>query len=184
MACEPDTRQIPHQRLKTAAGIALLLSAVGLLVCIVALRCHGLADNTATVGQTPVQTDMAVQAGVVRLDGADTNSSAASCPIQVLASCGRLEYQRGANTETWKTETSQDGTELACNVLLELQEQGCQLVQYGYLDVSGLAWGCLVSCPDGSALSVTLIPQQLGQPAGDNNPLQVTALRFLVPEAK
>jgi hypothetical protein len=102
--------------------------------------------------------------------------------LLAVAELGDLSYQVTADSETWQTSSTSPSAALAQPLLLEMQSGGYQLAYAGYLDISGIAWGCVAACPDGSAISVVLRPEKLGEEPGPGNPLSVTVTHTFVPE--
>ena len=61
---------------------------------------------------------------------------------------------------TWTYKSDDDASECAKAVLESLEQSGATLMESGFLDVSGNAWGCAADMNDGSSsVMVTMIPQ-------------------------
>jgi hypothetical protein len=57
-----------------------------------------------------------------------------------------------------------------------------RLVEAGYLDLSGEAWGCTLEDDGEASLIITLIPEKPFRQRSAANPLRMTLIRTAVPQ--
>lgn len=122
---------------------------------------------------------------------ASTESSASSanntfikrdCPLTLPESCSSLNYQEGVFSETWRSYSNEDCRDMAARLLTDLQQAKAQLLHAGYLDISAEAWGCAVKTAKDEALTITLIPQEIGSIQADDTKLCVSVVRIKAPD--
>lgn len=105
-----------------------------------------------------------------------------ACPLALQSSSVPLEYQEGVFCETWRGLSDKSCKDLAAQTLVGLQQAQAQLIHAGYLDIEGEAWGCAIKTVDEEALTITLIPQDLGAARAEDNQLCMTVLRIRTPD--
>ena len=70
-----------------------------------------------------------------------------------------VSHASSEGTSRWRYRVTSTAEEAALNLLPLLEKSGAGMVESGYLDISGNAWGCVCSLPDDAgALIVTLLP--------------------------
>jgi hypothetical protein len=95
----------------------------------------------------------------------------------------RVEKSWHAETlESWKLLSDLSCADYARKVLASIQEQNFELVEAGFMDLSGECWGCVFKGAQGEALSVLLMPLHLFSPRSESNVLTVTVLHYLAYE--
>jgi hypothetical protein len=104
------------------------------------------------------------------------------CPVAFPSGCTSMQVHRGANLESWQALSERDCRDVAREVLLELRNEGYELVRADFLDLSGESWGCAVKTVSGESLIVSLIPERLGSPRSENNKLMVTVTHIVEPD--
>ena len=92
------------------------------------------------------------------------------------------EYRHFPTLDSWKLSSDLACAEYAMALLESLQSQGFELIEAGYMDLSGECWGCVLRSADGESLSVMLIPERPFSPRSSANRLVVTILRYLQPQ--
>lgn len=139
--------------------------------------------------ERPESTNSAESAEVMSADESTANaqdrvaaelaSAPARLPLQ-LAGCAQVnEYQRTDTLESWRLLSNETCADFALLVLNALQEQEVELVQAGFMDISGESWGCVYIDSNGESLSVTLMPQSPFSPRSNSNVLAVTVIHYL-----
>jgi hypothetical protein len=63
-------------------------------------------------------------------------------------------------------------------LLYALRDGGFELVEAGYMDLLGQAWGCTVQGGQGESLVIALRPAVAGAARCSSNPLQATIIRI------
>jgi len=154
----------------------------------------GAADSSAAQASTTANgafatgsiswTQMLRSSGPVALEGSLV--AAAALPLALPAGCTLFDYQQNGSVEVWRATTQASCVDTAASLLANLEAGGGVLVQDGYLDLGGQAWGCTVRWPLAqdldAALVVTLIPQTIGIGRSDSNLLVVSIMRISLPE--
>jgi hypothetical protein len=92
-----------------------------------------------------------------------------------------VAYNRATASESWRLRNGSGCREAAQELLYNLRAQGCELVQAGYLDLSGEAWGCSVQEGGGAVWTLTLMPQVPLAERSATNQLNLVATRFMAP---
>lgn len=103
------------------------------------------------------------------------------CPVRLPPECIRTTHTQRAVSESWRATSMRQCCDVARDILLNLQEDGFELVKAGFLDISGEAWGCTVVSAQGETMVITLVPQTLGLGIGQDNRLQITITHIGVP---
>jgi hypothetical protein len=106
---------------------------------------------------------------------------AVACPLLLPTSASGLSYQKGLLTESWKAYSTKPCQEVARELLELLSAQGVNLLEAGTMDLSGEAWGCTVKSLQDEALTLTLVPEKLGQQRDADNRLCITVVRINQP---
>lgn len=92
------------------------------------------------------------------------------------------EYHRFSTLERWKYQSDLACAEYARALLGSLRSQGLELVEAGYMDLSGECWSCILTDANNAVITVTLIPERPFSPRSSTNCLVVTVLRYLQPQ--
>ncbi|MCL1847619.1 MAG: hypothetical protein FWF91_06625 [Coriobacteriia bacterium] len=141
--------------------------------------------NPMVMSQAPASQAPAGQAPVGQAP-ADTRKGMPAfpdtCPVRLPAGCTGLVHSQGSTSESWSAYSVLECREVAQELLLALRDDGFELVKAGFLDISGYAWGCTVKAPDNSSFVITLIPQRIGMPSGEDNRLSITIVHIVPPD--
>jgi len=110
-------------------------------------------------------------------------SSAVPVPFSGLEGFGRVnEYQQTQTLESWRIVSEQSCSTYASEALAAIQSQNLELVEAGYMDLSGESWGCVLRGADNESFLITLIPEHPFSPRSDTNRLVVNILYYLQPK--
>ena len=105
-----------------------------------------------------------------------------SCPVRLTSDCSEVKYRQGFTTESWSAYSVLECRAATKELLLGLREDGFELVQYGFLDLSNDAWGCVVKSQDDTSYVISLIPEKIGMPSSPTNKLVITVVHIQAPE--
>jgi hypothetical protein len=157
------------------------------------------ADGKEVAGESPVRNgDTAAERG----EEADGNDSAGGAdednlatesqdgvrvfiqnpPFVLPASLQPRGYEKGSGIETWKAVSDGSCRDVARDLLLRLRDSGMELVEAGYLDLFGEAWGCVLEDNGEASLTIVLIPEEPFRQRGASNLLRMTMIRTAVPQ--
>ncbi len=103
-------------------------------------------------------------------------------PLPLAAFEQVSEYQRSATVESWRLVTSESCADYALRVLESLQAQDVELLEAGFMDLSGENWGCVFKGANDESFSIVLMPERPFSPRSETNLLVVNVLHYLVPE--
>ena len=154
------------------------------LVAGAAILCEKLLFSTEAGmhPETSADSGMVLPALVETQQGEASSVVIAALPI-VFADSGRIdEYRRAETLESWKLISELPCSDYALSVLESISSQGFELVEAGFMDLSGECWGCVFSGANGESLSVILMPERPFSPRSDTNRLVVNILHYLQPE--
>ncbi|MDR0347244.1 MAG: hypothetical protein LBH56_02590 [Coriobacteriales bacterium] len=115
------------------------------------------------------------------LDGDEDGTFLCAPPVPLPPSLRPHGYTRGTNIETWKARGEASCKDVAKELLLELQRSGMKLVEAGYLDLYGEAWGCTLDERGEASLVIMLIPEKPLALRSETNQLCVTVIRTSLP---
>lgn len=93
-----------------------------------------------------------------------------------------VAYTSAETLESWRVVSDESCRAAALTVLESVRAAGYELVQAGYLDVSGESWGCVFVDDTGGSVTVTLLPERPFNVRSDENGLVLTIIRYLSPE--
>jgi len=165
-----------HRALLTLTCCVLIVAAViGLRMLL--LSAEQEPDPEAT---TVLQRDFA--ASEEEQQGSMSAIATAELPFKLTESGRVEEYRRYKTLESWKLTSELSCSEYAQGVLRSLQSQNLELIEAGYMDLSGECWGCVFIGANNESLSVMLLPERPFSPRSDNNRLVVNILHYLQPE--
>lgn len=179
------TRAYKKRVAKLGALGAILLAATVALGMVLLTPNNG-ATNTASLtedahanGQTQQRSASSQQNASVQQNSRALESvNLPPVPLDVGNYTGAYEYQAAQTLESWQLTTTEECASYALSVLESIKVQNLELVEAGFLDVSGQSWGCVVVGPEGESLQVTLIPERPFSSRSDENPLVVRVLRY------
>ncbi|MCL2807712.1 MAG: hypothetical protein FWD27_06100 [Coriobacteriia bacterium] len=92
------------------------------------------------------------------------------------------EYRHAETLESWRLISELSCSDYALAVLEYLHSQGLELLEAGYMDLSGQSWGCVFKGANNESFSVILMPERPLSPRSDTNRLVVNILHYLQPE--
>ncbi|MDR2957225.1 MAG: hypothetical protein LBU61_03455 [Coriobacteriales bacterium] len=99
------------------------------------------------------------------------------CPIPLAGFCHEVSYNPDQNNSIWQGSSELSCADAAEQVLVLLQNDEWVLEEYGYLDLFGNAWGCVVSKKEnGEALVITVMPKHKYEPISSDNPMLTNVL--------
>ncbi len=93
------------------------------------------------------------------------------------------EFRENNICRVWNYKTTDDARSCGEHVLGQLQAIGGTILESGYLDLGGSAWGCAFDPCDGTSFVVTMIPQKLGIEVSGTNELRITVTQYMVGDA-
>jgi hypothetical protein len=102
-------------------------------------------------------------------------------PFVFPASLRPQGYEQGRYTETWRAVSNESCRDIARELLLQLRGSGMELVEAGYLDLFGEAWGCTLEDAGEASITIVLIPERPFSQRSTSNPLRMTLIRTTVP---
>jgi hypothetical protein len=105
-----------------------------------------------------------------------------SPPFVLPASLQPRAYEKGNSIETWEAVSDGSCRDVARDLLLRLRGSGMELVEAGYLDLFGEAWGCVLEDNGEASLAIVLIPEEPFRQRGASNLLRMTMIRTAVPQ--
>ena len=107
------------------------------------------------------------------------NQDAPQCPVALFDYCYQVDYQDSDEYSLWRGMSDVSCGNAAEAVLLSLRDQGWSLDEYGYMDLFGNAWGCIVSNREsGQVLVVTIMPNHKYEQPGEGNPMITSVMYF------
>ena len=89
-------------------------------------------------------------------------------------------FSENSICRVWSYKTTDDSRICGEHVLGQLKAIGGTILESGYLDLGGSAWGCAFDPCDGTSLVVTMIPQKLGSEVSSTNELCITVTQYMV----
>ena len=116
--------------------------------------------------------------GGIRESEIDWTPARTELPLRLSDFESGGEYQCSETLESWRFLSSASCTDVAIGILEEIHEQQFELLEAGYMDLSGECWGCVFIGSEGESLSVMLIPERPFSSRSDANLLVVNVLHF------
>jgi hypothetical protein len=116
------------------------------------------------------------------VEAARGNGTAVVSPVPLGPGWRHAGEERGRYTEQWQATGDVDWVAAARDLLLAMRDGEFELIESGYLDLRGDAWGCTVRDPQGRTFVVTLMPELPLVGRGEGNPLKLTITRFDEPD--
>jgi hypothetical protein len=105
-----------------------------------------------------------------------------SPPFVLPASLQPRAYEKGNSIETWEAVSEGSCRDVARDLLLRLRDSGMKLVEAGYLDLFGEAWGCALEDNGEASLTIVLVPEEPFKQRGASNLLRMIMIRTAVPQ--
>jgi hypothetical protein len=105
-----------------------------------------------------------------------------SPPFSLPASLRPESYEQGENIESWWAFSEGSCKDVARDLLLQLRESEMKLVEAGYLDLFGEAWGCTLEDGGEASITIILMPKEPFRQRSTSNPLRMTLIRTPVPQ--
>ncbi len=102
-------------------------------------------------------------------------------PLQLSVSSQVNRYHRADTLESWKILSEKSCADFALIVLEAIHAQKGELLQAGFMDLSGECWGCVFT-ENGNSISVMLMPEHPFSPRSEDNLLVVSILHYLEQE--
>jgi hypothetical protein len=103
-------------------------------------------------------------------------------PFSLPPSLQPQGYEAGRYVESWRAVSDEPCRDVAKDLLTELRSSGFELVEAGYLDLFGEAWGCTLKGDGAASLTITLIPARPLQRRSADNPLQMVLVWAAMPQ--
>lgn len=163
------------------SSLLLLGFAVSALALMVALSVSLLAPSQNESEQGPaIEPSLATTTATD--DSAESNTSELSAPelpLELTIVAEQSEYHAAETLERWRLLSDATCADYALAVLESIHAQDLELVQAGFMDVSGESWGCVFIGNTGESLAITLIPENPFSSRSESNQLVVSILRYL-----
>jgi len=176
-------KDLVRARLKTSRRAPLLLAGSALVIGMALL-------GMALLGPSEAEVSVGIQAesgsAPLPYEGAEPGALpalvAAPLPFELAEAGWVHEYQRGETLESWKFISELPCADYAINVIESIQSEGLELIEAGYMDLSGECWGCVFIGANNESLMVILLPERPFSPRSDTNKLAVNIIHYLQPE--
>ena len=104
-------------------------------------------------------------------------------PLRLSDSDHAVEYRRAETLESWRLLSDESCADYALTILEDIHAQGFELVEAGFMDVSGESWGCVFMGSNGESLSIMLVPERPFSSRSEANLLVVNILHYLEQES-
>jgi len=166
-----------NRRVLWVIGCCVLLAGIVFLVQMI-LSLAGVETSEeapAFSGSSPTALDE------TQRDGAN-GIAIATLPFDFADSGQISAYRCGETLESWSLMSEQSCTSYAQSVLESIQLQELELVEAGFMDLSGECWGCVFKGANDESLMVVLMPERPFSPRSDNNQLVVNVIHYLQPD--
>jgi hypothetical protein len=170
------------------------LLAVAVVFVLVSVLAAGLLSNGQSGVENLVAEAREESVGEVAIERADTAPDTEavverggevfiqSPPFALPASLQPKGYEKGNSIETWEAVSDGSCRDVARDLLLRLRTSGMELVEAGYLDLFGEAWGCTLEDNDEASLTIVLIPEAPFKQRSAANLLRMTMIRIALPQ--
>ncbi|MGI6221260.1 MAG: hypothetical protein ACOYIP_05270 [Coriobacteriales bacterium] len=183
-------------RRRIVIGVAALVCVAAILVTgVVAMQVGQKEDPVVQIGVEPREPAAIDPSSQIRAGGADDAGRADASnpastrdlnldmpepPIDVPFEWNPIESKADGLTTTWRYRVRGAAEDAARTLLPLLEASGASLVESGYLDMGGSAWGCVCSLPDDAgSLVITLLP---ARDADDDRDLEATIVMHEAPD--